>query len=213
MHPFARLLAVATLALSAALAGSAFADTLVVTPKGQQLAQMLDSLGVEGKWIAGAHIDWRTGEPDGRPEMLPGKHTHCSAFVASAAEKLGVYILRPPEHGQALLANAQNEWLEADGASQGWRPVRDAVEAQTLANRGVLVVASYHNHKDTKPGHISIIRPASRSLADIAADGPISIQAGMVNSSAIAVRLGFAGHTHAWNDDEIEYYAHDLTGS
>lgn len=213
MRPFARLLAAATLALSAALAGSAYADTLEVTPKGQQLAQLLDSLGVESKWIAGAHVDWRTGEPDGRPEKLPGKHTHCSAFVASAAEKLGIYILRPPEHGQVLLANAQNEWLETEGPAQGWRPVADAVEAQSLANRGVLVVASYHNHRDTKPGHISIIRPAARSPDDIAADGPLSIQAGMTNSASIPVRLGFAGHTHAWNGDEIEYYAHDVNGS
>ena len=36
----------------------------------------------------------------------------------------------------------------------------------------------------------------------------MSIQAGTVNSAAIRVRFGFSGHVHAWNDDEIDYYAH-----
>ena len=82
---------------------------------------------------------------------MPGKHTHCSAFVAAFAKKLGIYILRPPEHGQVLLANAQNEWLPSAGAAQGWRAVSNALEAQALANSGVLVVASYHNHRTTSP--------------------------------------------------------------
>ena len=61
-------------------------------------------MGVESKWIAGEHVYWDTGLPTGVPETSPGKHTHCSAFVAAAAKNLGVYILRPPEHGQKLLA-------------------------------------------------------------------------------------------------------------
>ena len=140
------------------------------------------------------------------PAVIPTA-ARSSPFVA---EKLGVYILRPPEHGQVLLANAQNEWLAAEGQSRGWRQVSDPVEAQSLANRGVLVVASYHSHNDEKAGHISIIRPAARSLGEIDADGPMSIQAGTVNSAAISVREGFTGHKHAWKDDEIEYYAHEI---
>ena len=192
------------------LAAPARADLLHVSPEGQRLARALDAMDVADRWIAGEHVAWDTGLPDGAPETAPGRHTHCSAFVAAAAEKLGVYILRPPQHGQELLANAQNEWLETEGGAQGWRPVADATEAQDLANRGFLVVASYHNHRDDKPGHISIIRPAARTAARIDADGPLSIQAGTVNSARISVREGFAGHVHAWRDGEIEFFAHAL---
>jgi hypothetical protein len=190
--------------------GGARADATIVTAKGQWLAGKLDQMGVETKWIAGEHIDWDTGLPDGRPEMSSGRHTHCSAFVAAAAKRLGVYILRPPEHGQVLLANAQNEWLAEEGASSGWRPVAGPEQAQELANHGVLVVASYHNHRDDKPGHIAIVRPSTKNAAAIADEGPDSIQAGTVNSASISVRAGFAGHVHAWNDNEIDYYAHDI---
>src|SRR5580692_1047880 len=125
----------------------------VVTPQAQAMMQALDAMGVESKWIAGQHVYWDTGLPTGVPETSPGKHTHCSAFVAAAAKKLGIYILRPPEHGQKLLANAQNDWLAQEGAAHGWRKLADAREAQAATNRGMLVVASYHNHHDDRPGH------------------------------------------------------------
>ncbi|HUE10864.1 MAG TPA: hypothetical protein VMQ54_07990, partial [Steroidobacteraceae bacterium] len=90
-----------------------------IEPKGQELAAAVDALEVEAHWPAGVHVDWETGVPDGKPERGIGKHTHCSAFVASAAKKLGIYILRPPEHGQMLLANAQYDWLADQGAAHG----------------------------------------------------------------------------------------------
>lgn len=179
-----------------------------ISPAGQRLARELDAMDIENKWLAGVHIDWDTGLPDGRPIRSPGRHTHCSAFVASAAKRFGIYILRPPQHGQVLLANAQNEWLAAGGAAEGWEPVRDGFEAQRLANRGFLVVASYHNHRDNKPGHIAIVRPSLKSGEQIAEEGPDIIQAGTVNSSSISVKAGFAGHIYAWRNNEIDYYAH-----
>ena len=204
----------AAFVLLAALSGEAArAEPAALTPKGQWLARQLDRMGVETKWIAGAHVNWDTGRPDDEAETLPGRHTHCSAFVASAAKALGVYILRPPEHGQVLLANAQNEWLASDGASQGWRPVSGSVEAQSLANSGALVVASYHNHRDNKPGHIAIVRPGPKSEQAILSEGPDVIQAGTVNSASISLRAGFAGHPHAWGGGEIEYYAHAVRAS
>jgi hypothetical protein len=203
-------IAAGVMLLTAFAGGSAWADTNVVTAKGQWLAAKLDQMGVETKWIAGEHVDWDTGLPDGRPELSSGRHTHCSAFVAATAKRFGVYILRPPEHGQVLLANAQNEWLAEEGASKGWRPVAGPEQAQDLANSGMLVVASYHNHRDDKPGHIAIVRPNARSADQIAAEGPEVIQAGTINSASISIRAGFAGHAHAWNDNEIDYYAHDL---
>ena len=158
---------------------------------------------MEHHWIAGEHADWRTGLPDGKAERLPGKHTHCSAFVASAAEALGVYVLRPPEHGQVLLANAQNEWVASPMATPaGWRRLNDAQEAQAAPNRGQLVVASCHNYRDDIPGHIAIVRPSEKSDSQIAEEGPEIIQA--------TVKRGFASHPSAWGHNEIAYYAHDL---
>src|SRR5262245_41831848 len=83
-----------------------------ITPEGRHLAEVLDSMHVEEHWIAGAIVDWRTGDPTGQPLKAgdTGKHTHCSQFTAAACEKLGIYILRPPEHSAVLLANAQFEW-------------------------------------------------------------------------------------------------------
>jgi hypothetical protein len=192
------------------LLGAADAQQSPVTPQAHRLEQELDSMGVETKWIAGGHIDWQTGDNDGEAEKFAGRHTHCSAFVASAAEKFGVYILRPPQHPQELLANAQNEWLATEGAANGWRALSGPQEAQDAANRGQLVVASYHNHRDDKPGHIAIVRPAEKSARDIEEQGPDVIQAATVNSSSISVKAGFAGHVYAWNNNEIDYYAHSV---
>ncbi len=177
---------------------------------GRRLGLFLDSLQVESRWPAGVHVDWETGLPDGRVEHFEGKHTHCSAFVASAAKQLGVYILRPPEHGQTLLANAQYDWLRDEGAAHGWRPLPDGYEAQRAANRGFLVVASYKNHSGDKPGHIAIVRPSGRTRAEILADGPQIIQAGGRNYNSTTLRQGFADHPAALEAGEVRYYAHDL---
>ena len=191
------------------LAGAArAADT--VTAQAQAMMQVLDAMGVESKWIAGEHVYWETGLPTGVPETSPGKHTHCSAFVAAAAKNLGIYILRPPEHGQKLLANAQNDWLAEEGAAHGWLKLADAAAAQAAANRGLLVVASYHNHHDDRPGHIAIVRAGNKTAEQIAAEGPDVIQAGAVNKTSISVKDAFAGHPAAWRDHEIAYYAHEV---
>ena len=195
--------------LTAIATGAVHAQESGITPQARWLVHELDSMGVETKWIAGAHVDWETGLPDGVAEKLPGRHTHCSAFVAAATERLGVYILRPPEHSAVLLANAQNEWLAAEGRAEGWRRLDGPVEAQTAANRGLLVVASYHNHYNDKPGHIAIVRPGDKSREKILAEGPDVIEAATVNQTSISVKAGFAGHIYVHrNDDEIEYYAH-----
>jgi hypothetical protein len=47
------------------------------------------------------------------------QHTHCSAYVAAAAFYLDIYILRPPNHQQLHLANAQVSWPGADGVENG----------------------------------------------------------------------------------------------
>jgi hypothetical protein len=211
MKALPRAIATSSIFLAAlALAGVAQAADDAVTPQAQQVVRELDAMGVESKWIAGERVHWESGLPTGVPETSPGKHTHCSAFVAAAAKKLGVYILRPPEHGQKLLANAQNEWLADEGSARGWRRLANAVEAQAAANRGMLVVASYHNHHDDRPGHIAIVRPGTKTAEQIAAEGPDVIQAGSVNATSISIKAGFAGHPAAWRDNEIAYYAHEV---
>lgn len=192
-----------------AFAGAARAAE-AVTPQAQAMIKVLDAMGVESKWLAGERVHWDTGLPTGVPETSPGKHTHCSAFVAAAAKNFGVYILRPPEHGQKLLANAQNEWLSQEGVTNGWVKLANAGEAQAAANRGLLVVASYHNHHDDRPGHIAIVRPGNKTAEQIAAEGPDVIQAGSVNRTSISLREGFAGHPAAWRDHEVLYYAHEV---
>jgi hypothetical protein len=191
------------------LAGrSARADE--ITPEARRMAAIVDGLDVEHHWPAGIHVKWDTGVPDGRPETAIGKHTHCSAFVAAAALRLGIYILRPPEHPQLLLANAQYEWLADQGRQHGWRPLRDAAEAQSLANHGSLVVATYRNHSDDKPGHIAIVRPSEKGVSAIQIEGPQITQAGGTNYRSTTLRQGFAGHPAAWSRGEVRYYAHEI---
>jgi hypothetical protein len=178
------------------------------TPEALQNFQAIDAMEVERHWPAGVHVNWETGVPDGRPETLEGKHTHCSAFAASAAERLGVYILRPPEHSQVLLANAQYDWLAREGTRRGWMPLANAIDAQNRANLGDLVVAVYRNHHEDKPGHVAIVRPDRKSVADIKRDGPQVTQAGSTNHRSVPLRFGFAGHPLAWERHEVRFYAH-----
>ena len=199
---FALTFACAVLARTVAAAG--------VAPEGARLARMLDQTHVEQLWPAGVHVSWETGEPDGKPEKTDGKHTHCSAFVASTAKKLDVYILRPPEHGQILLANAQYDWLADEGEKHGWHEIRGGAQAQQSANRGYLVVATYHNHRDNKPGHIAIVRPSDKPPREIEREGPQITQAGGTNYASTSLKHGFAGHSAAWANDEVRYYEHAI---
>jgi hypothetical protein len=184
-----------------------------ITAPAAHVAAVVDALNVEEHWPAGVHVNWQTGVPDGKPEKTEGKHTHCSAFVASAAKQLGIYILRPPEHGQILLANAQYDWLADEGAGRGWRSLADGVGAQNAANLGFLVVATYRNHHDDKPGHIAIVRPSDKSASAIRAEGPQITQAGGTNYRSTTLKHGFAGHPAAWDKQEVRYYAHAADGA
>ena len=190
------------------LAGFHSASAAAISADGARLERFLDETQVESRWPAGVHVSWESGVPDGKAEHVMGKHTHCSAFVAAVAKQLGVYILRPPEHGQILLANAQYEWLAGTGADQGWKPVATAEQAQQLANHGTLVVATYRNHHDDKPGHIAIVRPSTKTPAQIEREGPQITQAGGTNYFSTSLLRGFSGHPSAWEHHEVRYYAH-----
>jgi hypothetical protein len=182
-----------------------------VTPAGERLADTLDNINVESLWLAGEHVNWETGEPDKSADYEgPGNHSHCSAFAAAAAMRLGVYLLRPPEHGQLLLANAQADWLASEaGAQAGWRSVTDMSEAQRLANEGNLVLALYQNPNPHVPGHIAIVRPSEKSAVALEVNGPEMIQAGEHNYTKISARVGFEHHPGAWPNG-IRYYVHTI---
>jgi hypothetical protein len=166
-------------------------------------------MNVESLWLAQEHIDWETGRPDKGEEYTgPGRSTHCSAFAASVGKRLGVYMLRPPEHGQVLLASAQAEWFRSPaGSKNGWQPVRDAQEAQSLANQGKLVVVVFASPDPHRPGHIAIVRPADLSARLLEENGPEITQAGQKNYTKTSTRAGFRAHPGAWPGGVL-YYAH-----
>lgn len=188
----------------------AMAYDMHVSPQGKALTQMLDSMHVENRWLAGHHVHWETGLPDGRPYEKPGAHTHCSAFVAAAAYRLGIYILRPPEHSQVLLANAQVDWLRREGGPQGWRKLKTGQQAQKLANEGYFVVAAYKTLNPQKPGHIVVVRPSERNDETLREQGPQIIQASKQNFSSTTVREGFRYHPGAFERGKILYFAHAI---
>jgi hypothetical protein len=182
-----------------------------ITPAGDHLASLLDSMKVESLWIAGQHINWETGEPDrGGDYEGPGNHTHCSAFSAAAAKRLGIYLLRPPQHGQLLLANAQAKWLDSAAAEkEGWRRISGMQQAQSLANQGSLVLVVYASPDPHVPGHVAIVRPSEKSAHELEENGPQIIQAGTHNHNSTDVRIGFSSHPGAWPDG-VGYYVHSL---
>ncbi len=178
----------------------------VPTPAGERLTRLLDGTGVDHLWQSGWHVNWRTGETDRPTPGGPEAKTHCSAFVAALAERLGVYVLRPPEHKQELLANAQMRWLRESGADFGWVEVAGPHQAQAFANEGQFVVAAWENPNPHRPGHIAILRPSTKSEAALAAEGPQETQSGTRNYLSTSVSVGFRRH----KADSIRYFAHSV---
>jgi len=184
------------------------AQETTVTPEGQALSVFLDSLRVEELWQASRRVNWLTGEPktgllnDGKP------HTHCSAFVAAAAYQLDIYILRPPDHSETLLANAQFDWLGQEGKLGGWLELGSGVKAQVFANRGFLVVAVYKSRKADASGHIVIVRPEHKDEELILKEGPQIIQAGLKNYRSTSLHEGFKQHPPAFKPGKIRFFAH-----
>jgi len=174
----------------------------------EELWKRLEAMEVDKLWLPGAIVDWKTGLPTGQAiKDAKSKHTHCSQFVAAATERLGIYVLRPPEHGVVLLANAQFDWLPSDGGMKaGWVVLKDATAAQAAANDGRLVLASLKNPDPTKSGHIAIVRPGNKDAELLAKDGPDIMQAGGTNALRTTLRKGFGNHKQEY--DQIAFYAH-----
>jgi hypothetical protein len=185
-----------------------------ITPGGERLSQFLDDSDVTQRWLAGWHVDWRTGEADRAEPGGREAKTHCSAFVAAMAQRLGVYVLRPPEHIQELLANAQMRWLRDLGADQGWQALASYVKAQEAANRGELVLEAFESPNLHKAGHVAIVRPSDKTREALDRDGPQETQAGEQNAISTTTMTGFRHHPGAWLPDgagDLRYYAHAVT--
>ena len=185
-----------------------------ITPDGEKLRAFLDSSDVLHRWLAGQHIIWDTGELDPSRPTGPNAATHCSAFAAAMAMRLGIYVLRPPDHSQALLANAQMRWLGEHGTEQGWQELPSYVAAQEAANHGELVLEAFENPDRHRPGHIAIVRPSLKDRELLDAHGPEETQAGGHNALSTTTKHGFANHPGAWlpgGGGAIRYYAHTVT--
>jgi hypothetical protein len=178
---------------AAALSGNVvpFPRTRIVRSRRRRLEELFDTSGVDHLWLSGFHVDWETGRPNRAKPGGGDTHTHCSAFVAALAMRVGVYILRPPEHSQQLLANAQADWLRGTGMVFGWRALADERAAQDAADAGRLTVASYKNPNPRQSGHIAFVRPADGRAGDIPSVGPCITQAGGHNFVAGSLKQGF----------------------
>ncbi|MBS1512602.1 MAG: hypothetical protein JST86_17280 [Bacteroidetes bacterium] len=183
-----------------------------LSARGQALQQFYLGMNVEQGWIAGSHVDWETGVAD-HPDATAGNHTHCSAFVAAACKKTGIYILRPPQHGQLLLANAQYDWLQtSEAAKSGWKEItnnnRNALyeQVQQLANAGNVIVAVCKNPDATKPGHAALVMPKIITADKISDAGPIVIMAGKHNFNYISLKNGFKSHLDNWPENVIRFF-------
>jgi hypothetical protein len=180
-----------------------------VTPAGIHLREVLDGMDVDHLWLDHFHVNWETGHTDRPPGYDgPDTHSHCSDFAAAVGQRLGVYMLRPPEHPQQLLASAQGKWFETPAArDQGWTPVASFREAQSLANRGHLVVLSFVSPDPHRPGHIAIVRPTVKTDQALTSEGPETTQAGTFNFTDGNAKHSFAMHPGAWPDG-IRMYSH-----
>ena len=159
---------------------------------------ILDATGVDHLWIAGHHVDWRSGEPDqSRPDGREAA-THCSAFVAAISAQDSEPSRRgPPEHPQELLASAQYGWLCSDGPRHGWRILPIYVAAQRAANRGDLALEAFENPDPHRAGHIAMTA-REQTLAELNSDGPPETQAGAQNAISTTTAAGFHHHRGAW---------------
>jgi hypothetical protein len=187
-------------------------QTYVLDEFGEKLKQFYQSLNVETHWVAGQHINWETGDPDDRDDTRNLKN-HCAAFVAGACQKLKIVILRPPEHAQDLLSNAQFDWLSTSQArAQAWKHIlgdNRYAQAQDLADKGFVVVAVIQNSDARKPGQIAFVNPAVITDKDLADNGPQIIMAGVKNYSNISLKAAFKGFYSKWPESQVEFYYYE----
>jgi hypothetical protein len=175
-----------------------------ISANGAMLNAFLDSLQVDKYWLVGTSVNWLTGAPGGSgPNMTLGTDSHCSAFAGSACEMLGVYILRPPDVSDLDLANHQADWFVTN--TVGWVPIATMVNAQHMADTGMLVMASYKSSSGS--GHIALLRASNWTDNNVNATGPEECQSGTYNFADTNIMTGFNQHSGAFPNN-IKYYGH-----
>jgi hypothetical protein len=120
-------------------------------------------------------------------------------------------MLRPPQHAQELLSNAQYQWFASKaGADSGWIKINNDAKtftvAQKLANEGFVVTAVYGNADPKKPGHIALVMPEAVADTALSNSGPKIIMAGQVNYNITSLRWGFRYHITEWPENVILFY-------
>ena len=66
---------------------------MVLSPAGSELDSVLDNMDVDALWQSGEYVFWQTGITMPKPPPASEGYeteTHCSAFAAATALKLGV---------------------------------------------------------------------------------------------------------------------------
>jgi len=190
--------------LASATSGAMVIGATNITDQGHALSAFLDSLQVERYWDNGESVNWLTGATGGDgTNKTVGVASHCSAFAAAVARLLDVYLLRQPDASDLNLANNQAAWLVTNQTC-GWYAIPRSTDAQHIANVGALVVASLK--EDVGSGHIAVLRPSTKSDAEILANGPQECQSGIYNYNDTDVRTGFGQHDYPL--DRILYYGH-----
>lgn len=176
-----------------------------ITRAGEALSSYLDSLNIMHKWQPGVHVDWLSGEPDNKTGVTT---SHCSTFAAAAMARMNVYLLRPPQHSEYLLANAQYNWLINESKQQGWFAIENGLKAQEWANQGYAVIVAVKNPNSKRPGHIAVVRPSTKPDDNIINEGPDITQAGLENYQRSSVLQGFIHHIKSAQDSSLIYYGH-----
>jgi len=180
-------------------------QSLPISPAGEALAKLLDSMQVESRWQAYQQVDWRTGVPAG--SGAGGPASNGGAFVAAVCNKLKAPLAFSDE--QDFLPGNQIDWFLKVGKTKGWAKVGE-VEAQVLANQGWVVVAAWKNMNSagdrTKSGQTALVRPDRDPVSALAERGPRVIVAGSQNHNSIGLKNAFPAA--AWSNQEIVYLAH-----
>jgi len=132
--------------------------------------------------------------------------TYCNIFVWDVTRSMGAEIPHWVDangdsvdvgRGRELDANESIRWLERHGQSHGWSVV-SAEKAQSLANQGYPVVATFYNPDTEGIGHVAMVRPSEFFTQY----GPAIAQAGASNFNVGSVKQGFG-------DRNVVYYYHE----
>jgi hypothetical protein len=130
--------------------------------------------------------------------------TYCNIYVWDVTKAMGAEIPHwvdrngnpvPQYTGRELNANGVVNWLETNGNSNGWHTL-SAEQAQSIANSGKPVVATYDNPNGI--GHVAMVRPGEYSSET----GPAIAQAGSRNMNNTTVRETFGSRN-------VVYYYHE----